>query len=366
MDRSEPPYLPLWVTALLCVAVLALLGWYFETVALVLLLFLAAAAIASLLRPLRRYLLPGHPGLAGLLLGLMLWVGVVGVLTLVSVLLATRIEDELARWPELARQIDATVQQFGRMVGLGENVTLRGLLLQALNWLAGEEDVIAVMVDRAGVAVIGVVLLVFGSMFLMMEPEGRLTRPLSCMLPVQHRPLFLAAFGDIESRLRWWVVGTMASMGVVGVLAYIGLTIVGLDFALPLAMLAGLAEIVPVLGPTIAFLIILLFAVTQDPALVLGVAIVWLIIQIVEPYVIVPTVMRQALRIPPLVTLFTVVLWARMLGPLGLVLAIPLNLTLWSFLERFVVQRHAEREQARGGRPCGEEDAGRGGGGKKK
>ncbi len=349
-DRSQQPTpgevdtprrLPLWITILVVAAALALLGWFFHTVTLVLLLFLAAAAIASLVRPLRRYLLPRHPSLAGLLLGLSLWVGVVAILALMVLLLGMRLQQEFARWPEIEAQIDQMLQHIGMTFGLDDELTLRGLLVQALNWLAGEEDVLAEMVDRIGVAVVGVVLLVFGSTFLMMEPHGRITRPLAQMLPAIHRPTILAVFTDIEARLRWWVLGIMISMIAVGLLAYIGLTIVGLEFALPLAILAGLAEIVPVLGPTIAFLIILLFAATQDPTLVLGVAIVWLIIQIIEPYIIVPTVMRHAVRIPPLVTLFTVVLWARILGPLGLLLAIPLNLTIWTFLEHFVLRQRA-------------------------
>ena len=343
VDASH--HLPLWVTAVLVVAAIALLGWFFETVTLVLLLFLAAASIASLLRPLRRFLLPRHPSLAGLLLGMALWVGVVGVLALMTLLLGIRLQQELARWPEIETQIDQMLQQIALTVGLDYELTLRGILVQALNWLAGEDDVLAEMVDRIGVAIVGVVLLVFGSTFLMMEPHGRITRPIAHMLPAVHRPALLAVFADIEPRLRWWVLGVTISMTAVGLLAYIGLTIVGLEFALPLAILAGLAEIVPVLGPTIAFLIILLFAATQDPALVVGVGIVWLVIQIIEPYIIVPTVMRHAVRIPPLVTLFTVVLWARILGPLGLLLAVPLNLIIWTFIEHFVLRRRSDGGQ---------------------
>ena len=69
-----------------------------------------------------------------------------------------------------------------------------------------------------------------------------------------------------------------------------------------------------------------------------GVLITWAIIQVLEPYVLVPIVMRKAVRIPPVVTVFTVVLWARILGPMGLLLAIPINITLWSFISNFVLK----------------------------
>ena len=144
-------------------------------------------------------------------------------------------------------------------------------------------------------------------------------------------------------RLRWWVIGTLFSMAVVGVAAWIGYMVVGLEFAIPLALLAGVAEIVPTVGPAAAFLVALLFAATQGTGTLIGVTVVYIIIQLIESYVLVPLVMKKAVKVPPVVTLFTVVLWGKVFGAAGLFLAIPINLVLWSFYDHLVLRPRSDR-----------------------
>ena len=62
-------------------------------------------------------------------------------------------------------------------------------------------------------------------------------------------------------------------------------------------------------------------------------------IQLIESWVLLPLMMKRAVRIPPLVTLFMIVLWARLFGVPGLILAIPIDLTRWTFLDRFVLHQ---------------------------
>ena len=138
--------------------------------------------------------------------------------------------------------------------------------------------------------------------------------------------------------LRWWLLGTMISGVVVGTLNVIGYTIIGLEFAVPLAILAGLAEFIPYFGPVAAGVLALMIAATQDTTQVIGVVVIYAIVQTLEANLLVPLVMRQALHMPPLVTLFSVVLWGRVFGPAGLLLAIPINLTIWTMIDRFYIR----------------------------
>jgi predicted PurR-regulated permease PerM len=79
---------------------------------------------------------------------------------------------------------------------------------------------------------------------------------------------------------------------------------------------------------------------------VAGALIVYAVVQTTESYVLVPTLMRKTVNVPPIVTLLTVVLWGNVFGPLGLVLAVPIDLVIWAMLEEFVIR--AREEQARG------------------
>jgi predicted PurR-regulated permease PerM len=102
-----------------------------------------------------------------------------------------------------------------------------------------------------------------------------------------------------------------------------------------------LCEIVPTIGPAVAAVVAALFAAaTAGSGTVAGVAIVYGIIQSVEAYVILPMIMRGAVKIHPAVTLFSVVLWGKIFGIPGLMLAIPINLTLWAAAEKFVIQKN--------------------------
>ena len=101
----------------------------------------------------------------------------------------------------------------------------------------------------------------------------------------------------------------------------------------------GLAELVPTLGPIAAFALALLVAFAQGTSEVIGVTVVYAVIQLLESYVLLPLVMRGAVRIPPVVTLFTVVLWGTIFGFAGFILAVPIDLTIWTFADHFVLRR---------------------------
>ena len=133
-------------------------------------------------------------------------------------------------------------------------------------------------------------------------------------------------------------------MCVVFTASSIGFSIAGLKFALPLALLAGIAELVPTIGPTVAAVIATLFAASQSSSAVVGVVITFTIIQSFEAYVILPLIMRGAVKMHPAVTLFSVVLWAKIFGLPGLILAIPINLTIGGAVEYLYVRPRERRE----------------------
>ncbi|MFA9478449.1 AI-2E family transporter [Phycisphaerales bacterium AB-hyl4] len=348
-NQSDPSSqrLPLWVTLLIWGSLVGLVFFFWEAFSLVFMLLLAAAAVAGLLRPVSRRV-SHNPMHGGLIVGLGFWVVFASLIALLGWLLYDPIAQQFQQWPETEQSINRVLREWLQWLGIDVEVTLRELLLGVVAWLGGEGgpdmDILAELADGIGVLVVALVVLVFGSTFLLIEPPGLITGPIARILPDAYGKAVRATFGDIDFRLRWWLIGIMISMSAVGTLAGFGFWLAGLEFWLPLAIFAGLAEIVPILGPSVAFLIALLFAATQGPNEMIGVLIVWAVVQVLEPYVLVPIVMRKAVRIPPVVTLFTVVLWARIFGPLGLLLAIPINITIWAFISNFVLKR---REQAR-------------------
>ncbi len=148
----------------------------------------------------------------------------------------------------------------------------------------------------------------------------------------------------VEKRLGGWVLGELALMFIIGTLTYIGLTLLGIPFALPLALLAGLLELVPNIGPIIASIPAIIAGLTISPILAGGVAILYFTVQQLENNIIVPMVMRQSVGLPPLVTLLSLMVGAALGGIVGAVLAVPLFITAEVIIRHIYKYRKALKQ----------------------
>lgn len=340
-DRSEASSVGGLIVALFVwAAVIALALYFFSSIVFITLMFLAAASVSAVLRPVANWV--SHKRwLSGTILGVLFWLTVAVAILGLGWLLKGAIQEQIRRWPQIQQNLNDTLSSLSQRLGLEQPVTINQIGTQALDWLLGEQtgSVVATAANQLGAAVIALILLIFGSIYLLGERRGELTGPIARMLPPRMSQPLHNALQDLDRRLRWWLLGTLTSMAVTGLVTWLGLWAVGLEFALPLAMLAGFAEIVPTIGPASAFLIILLMALGQGTTQIIGVTVVYLAVQMLESYILLPLIMRQAVSVPPIVTLFTIVLWARLLGPLGLLLALPIDLAIWSFVDHLVLRR---------------------------
>ena len=128
---------------------------------------------------------------------------------------------------------------------------------------------------------------------------------------------------EIERRLGSWVRGELVLMLAVGTLTYIGLLILGVDIALPLAILAGILEIVPNIGPTISAVPAVLVALTIHPLTALATASLYFLVQLAENNLLVPKIMQKAVGVNPLISILGLMIGFRLAGPAGAILAIP-------------------------------------------
>src|SRR3989344_5874374 len=132
----------------------------------------------------------------------------------------------------------------------------------------------------------------------------------------------------LEKKLGGWVRGQLLLMFFVGILSYLGLLFLGVDYAVPLAFLAGILEIVPNIGPTLAAVPAILVGWSGSPGLALAVAALYFVIQQVENNFLVPKVMSKAVGLSPLVVIISLLVGLKLAGIAGAVLAIPAVLLL--------------------------------------
>jgi predicted PurR-regulated permease PerM len=129
-----------------------------------------------------------------------------------------------------------------------------------------------------------------------------------------------------EKRMSSWFWGELTLMTVVGLLTFIGLNIIGMRYALPLAVLAGLLEVVPNIGPVISSIPAIILGFSSSPVAGFVAMSLYVIVQQLENNLIVPIIMKKAVGVNPILTLIALILGGRIGGVLGVLLAIPLLL----------------------------------------
>lgn len=169
----------------------------------------------------------------------------------------------------------------------------------------------------------GTVVILFLGLFLAVNPDVY-QRGLIRLLPHNRRERGQETLDRIGTALWRWMLGRLLAMAAVGLCATLGFLIIGMPLALILGLFAGLVNFIPNLGPLIWLGPALLIALAQHPAEAVYVAILFVIIQTAEGYLLTPLVQQRMTHLPPAVTLSAQVLMGTLLGLGGLALATPL------------------------------------------
>jgi predicted PurR-regulated permease PerM len=145
----------------------------------------------------------------------------------------------------------------------------------------------------------------------------------------------LDAVADI---LRWWLIGKAGSMLFIGVLTWIGLSIIGVPLALTLGLIAALLSFIPNFGPIISVLPALLVAFVDSPTKALYVGGLYLGIQMVESYLVTPYIERETVSLPPALTMVFQLSLVVTLGFMGLLLATPMLAVILVVVQMVYIQ----------------------------
>ena len=148
------------------------------------------------------------------------------------------------------------------------------------------------------------------------------------LVPSFYRRRFRAVLLLCSEALSGWMVGVLISSVCVGTLAAIGLSLLGVKLVAANALLAGLLNIIPNLGPTLSTVFPMAVALLDAPWKALAVLALYVGVQNLESYVITPSVMHHQLQLLPGLTLAAQLLFTVVFGPLGLLLALPLAVCL--------------------------------------
>jgi len=172
-----------------------------------------------------------------------------------------------------------------------------------------------------------VLLTLFIGFFVGLNPAAY-RRGLESLLPRNRRRLVLDVVDDMADTLRWWLVGQVITIVLVAVSIALALMALGTPGALVLGLLAGLLNFIPYLGSFLGAVPIAIAASSQGGTMVAWVMAIYVLIQIVEGYVLTPLVERRMVHIQPAHALGMQMLMGTLFGAIGIALAAPLQAVL--------------------------------------
>jgi predicted PurR-regulated permease PerM len=285
-------------------------------------------------------------GVAGLYLGL-------GLLVAAAVVwLGPRVKSEVVslaeRLPGLADEVDAALVLAGRE--LVEAVPAARRILPSTEarrgWLdqfvEGRTARLDEALEHAGHLVLFAALVPFFAFFFLRD-TGHLLRLVLNRVPPAHMETSVAVWCEINRIIGSYVRGVILDGVVIAILASIGLWAVGVPYPLLLGAFAGLANIVPIVGPLLGAALAGLVALTSGQGLARLVAIIGLfvVIKLVDDTVIQPLTIGRSVHLHPVLLIASVVAGGQALGVLGMVIAVPIATVLQETIRLWLEHRRA-------------------------
>ncbi len=245
--------------------------------------------------------------------------------------LAGQIKILATNLPELFAKLGASLSAIEQRVG---TPNLQGLLDNLSGQLSNAaSNIFGTAINIFGGIVNAVVILVI-SIYLVVQDKG-IKFFFTGITPEKHRSYVADLTERIQEKLGAWLRGQLMIMFIIGLLSYIGLILLGVKFALTLALLTAVFEIIPFIGPILSGAVAIIIALTQSPFLALFVLILFIVIHQLEGHIIAPQIMKRVVGLNPLVVIISMLIGAKLAGLLGVVVVVPLAAAISVLLKDF-------------------------------
>jgi predicted PurR-regulated permease PerM len=158
------------------------------------------------------------------------------------------------------------------------------------------------------------------------------------LTPPSARARIGAAFDAIVEALKRWLLGQGMAMLAVGTMTGIGLWVLGMPMALGLALLAGVLEFVPYIGPFLAAVPAVLIAFAVSPLDALYVLLLYWGVQQVENWALIPLIQKWSVDLPPALAILSLVIFGVLFGVPGIIVAAPLMIVVMILVQKLYVE----------------------------
>ncbi|MFA6285331.1 MAG: AI-2E family transporter [Parcubacteria group bacterium] len=166
-------------------------------------------------------------------------------------------------------------------------------------------------------------LVVLSVAFYMSVEEKGVKKFFASIAPAEHGEYVAGLVDRIQFKMGRWLLGQMALMVIIFAIDYVGLLVIGAPYALVLAIMAGLLEIIPYVGPIVSAVVAASVSFLHGPVTGLLVLALFAVAQQLEGYVIAPLVMKKAVGLNPVVVILSLLIGAKLGGVMGVIIAVP-------------------------------------------
>ena len=175
--------------------------------------------------------------------------------------------------------------------------------------------------------------------FYLTVEENALKKFVKYIIPSKHRTYTMDLIERMQIKIGLWLRGQLLLSLIVGILTYIGLSILGVKYALLLAIVAGVLEIIPYLGPWLAAIPAVLVSFSDSLTKVLLVVILYVIIQQLENNLIVPKLMQKMVGLNPIIVIMAILIGIKLGGIIGGLLGVPVAAAISVYLHDIIKDR---------------------------
>ena len=309
-------------------------GWLLLEIKGILVIFFISYILMASLLPLIGFLRKkGIPRVFAVLISYLV------TLTFLVLLIFPLVPFFVAQIQTLFAQFPLYFNQVARVLGIDvDSAQLRSLVSSELD-LIGQN--VFVVTSRIFGGLFSVVTVFVISFYLLLEHE-QIKEKLVAFFPKHHRQKALATFVHVEEKLGAWLRGQIILSVFIGFVTWVVLVLLGIDFALPLALIAGVLEVIPTIGPILSAVPAVILALTSSPAKVLLVIVAYVGIQMLENNLLVPKIMQKAVGLNPIIVIIGIMIGSRLMGVLGALLSVPFMAMLIIIFHSF---RHLEEKE---------------------
>ena len=165
---------------------------------------------------------------------------------------------------------------------------------------------------------------------------------LRAVLPIEYEGYAIGVMHRARKKIGKWLEGQIFLSLIVAITSFIGLKLLGVNYALVLALLAGALEIIPFVGPIVAGAVAFLIAISQSMTLGIATLILFFVIHQLEAHIVLPLVMRKTTGIHPVIVALSIVAGDQLYGLIGVILAIPFVVVVQELVDDFAARKHRQ------------------------